>query len=213
MLIDVFLFLNYNDSRIMELLAKYSHLPFYVLATITVVCSLGMIFLPNLIRAGFLLIGAFCAIAGLYFVLAANFVAISQVLIYAVGIVLVIIFAVMLCNLKEQAADVVKEEVIDPLDIGLRKLSALVVCSALFALLVYVINSQDWASIAQLSGAEAHFNIISEVSNQYTARIGQLMLTRYVLPFELISILLLVVLVGVVILSKKHLDTEVKQGT
>jgi NADH-quinone oxidoreductase subunit J len=79
----------------------------------------------------------------------------------------------------------------------------------LFALLVYVINSQDWASIAELSGAEGQFNIISAVSNQYTARIGQLMLTRYVLPFELISILLLVVLVGVIILSKKHLDREV----
>lgn len=206
--------LEYNSECIMELLAQYSHLPFYVLATITVVCSLGMIFLPNLIRAGFLLIGAFCAIAGLYFVLAANFVAVSQILIYAVGIVLVIIFAVMLCNLKEQATDVVKEEVVDSLGIKLRKISALIICSGLFALLVYVIKSQDWNSIAQLGGAESQFNIISEVSNQYTARIGQLMLTRYVLPFELISVLLLVVLVGVIILSKKHLDREtVKQGT
>ena len=192
----------------MELLAKYSYLPFYILATVTVVCSLGMIFLPNLIRAGFLLIGAFCAIAGLYFVLAANFVAVSQVLIYAVGIVLVIIFAVMLCNLKEQASDIVKEEVTDTLDIGLRKISALIICSGLFALLVYVIKSQDWSSIAALGGAEAQFNVISAVSNQYTARIGQLMLTRYILPFELISLLLLVVLVGVIILSKKHLDRE-----
>lgn len=192
----------------MELLAQYSQIPFYILATVTVVCSLGMIFLPNLIRAGFLLIGAFCAIAGLYFVLAANFVAVSQVLIYAVGIVLVIIFAVMLCNLKEQASDVVKEEAINTMDIGLRKLSALIVCSGLFALLTYIINSQDWASIAELSGAEGHFNLISAVSNQYTARIGQLMLTRYILPFELISVLLLIVLVGVIILSKKHLSRE-----
>ncbi len=195
----------------MDLLAQYSHIPFYILASVAVICSLGMIFLPNLIRAGFLLIAAFCAIAGLYFVLAANFVAISQVLIYAVGIVLVIIFAVMLCNLKEQAHDVVNEEATDCIEINSRKVLALLVCTGIFALLVYIINTQDWAAVAAMTGAEANYEIMPELSREYTAVIGQLMLSRYVLPFELISILLLVVLVGVIILSKKHIDT-VKEG-
>ena len=48
-----------------------------------------------------------------------------------------------------------------------------------------------------------HMSIIPEVSRTYTAQIGSLMLNKYLLPFELISVLLLVVLVGVIILSKK----------
>lgn len=195
----------------MELLSQFSYLPFFILASSAVICSLGMILLPNLVRAGFLLIGAFCAIAGLYFVLAANFVAVSQILIYAVGIVLVIIFAVMLCSLKERASDVSQDENTDCVDINSRKILGLFVSISFFVMMLYVINSQDWFAIAHISGAEMHTEIIPQLSREYTARIGQLMLSRYVLPFELISILLLVVLVGVIILSKKNLNEGAPQ--
>ncbi|MCE2929064.1 MAG: NADH-quinone oxidoreductase subunit J [Candidatus Caenarcaniphilales bacterium] len=191
----------------MELLSEFRHIPFLLLATASVVCSLGMIFNPNLVRAGFTLIGAFVAIAGLYFMLNANFVAISQILIYAVGIVLVIIFAIMLCSLKETVNDISNEEQDVNLDIHTRRVTALIVCAGLFALLVYVINSQDWNAIAVITGAEMHTTILEQFSRHYTEQIGNLMLSKYLIPFELISILLLLVLVGVIILSKKQLDT------
>lgn len=196
----------------MDLLNQYSHLPFFILASITVICSLGMILLPNLVRAGFLLIGSFCAIAGLYFVLAANFVAISQILIYAVGIVLVIIFAVMLCSLKERASDSTQCETSDCVEINSRKVLAFLVALGFFITMVYVINAQDWSAIAHISGAEMHTGIIPQLSREYTSRIGQLMLSRYILPFELISVLLLVILVGVIILSKKNLSEGAPQA-
>lgn len=192
----------------MDLLSQYSHLPFYILAATTIVCSLGMIFLNNLVRAGFLLIGAFCAIAGIYFLLSANFVAVSQVLIYAVGIVLVIIFAVMLCSLKEKASDVTDDENIDRVDINTRKVLALIVSTGFFALMVKIISSQDWSAIAKLNGANYHLANLSQITSLYTPRIGQLMLSDYVIAFELVSVLLLIVLVGVIILSKKHLTKE-----
>jgi len=190
----------------MELLKDLSFLPFTLLASATVICALGMIFLPNLIRAGFLLVGCFVSIAGIYFLLSANFVAVSQILIYAVGIVLVIVFAIMLCSLKEAAHDVTNDESTDLKDIHSRRISAFFVCLALFGILTYVINSQDWLAIAQISGAEHHTELVNQVSRQYTAQIGNLMLSRYLLPFELISVLLLVVLVGVIILSKRHIE-------
>lgn len=188
----------------MELLQDFTYIPFFILSTVAVVCAVSMITNPNLVRAGFTLIGCFCAISGIYFVLAANFVAVSQVLIYAVGIVLVIVFAVMLCSLKQDADS--KEE--KPAQ---NQLMAFISCSALFALMVFIIKSQDWWTIAHISGAERYMEVVDQVSKQYTSQIGNLMLSNYILPFELISILLLIVLVGVIILSKKNIETIEEQ--
>ena len=190
----------------MDLLAQFSHIPFYILAAAAVICSLGMIFLDNLVRAGFLLIGAFSAIAGIYFLLNANFVAVSQILIYAVGIVLAIIFAVMLCNLKQKAGDVDNSD--DKVELNTRNILALIVSTGLFTLMVKVITSQDWDAISELTGAKANLAYLDQVTGLYTARIGQLMLSNYIVAFELISVLLLIVLVGAIILSKKELDTK-----
>lgn len=190
----------------MDLINSVSFIPFYLLATASVVCALGMIFNPNLVRAGFTLIGSFIAIAGLYFMLSANFVAVSQVLIYAVGIVLVIVFAIMLCSLKENADTVTNDDATELTDIKQRRGLALIVSTSLFLLLSYIIKSQDWNAIAHVSGAESHIMMVPEIAEHYTAQIGNLMLSMYVIPFELISVLLLIVLVGVIILSKKTIE-------
>ena len=187
----------------MEYLSHLIPFAFLFLATASVICALGMIFNPNLVRAGFTLIGSFVAIAGLYFMLNANFVGVSQVLIYAVGIVLVIVFSIMLCSLKDSTATPPDDETTNLQDINRRRVTAFVICAGVFALLTYIINTQDWSAIAQITGAQMHTSIIPEVSRTYTAQIGNLMLNKYLLPFELVSVLLLVVLVGVIIISKK----------
>ena len=188
----------------MEYLNYLVPFAFMFLATASVVCALGMIFNPNLVRAGFTLIGSFVAIAGIYFMLNANFVGVSQVLIYAVGIVLVIVFSIMLCSLKDSTATPPDDESTELDDVNNRRIFALPICAGVFALLTYVINSQDWNAIAHLTGAEAHQALIPELSKTYTAQIGHLMLNKYLLPFELVSVLLLAVLVGVIIISKKE---------
>jgi NADH:ubiquinone oxidoreductase subunit 6 (subunit J) len=180
-------------------------IPFYILSLVAVVCALGMIFIPNLVRAGFTLIGSFTAIAGIYFMLYANFVAVSQVLIYAVGIVLVIVFALMLCSLKENASNMTDHEAGSGI---LGKISAGALSFLVFLALAFIANTQDWSVIAKLTGAATHGALIEQISDQYTSQIGFLMLNKYVLPFELISILLLMVLVGVIILSKKNLENK-----
>lgn len=171
-------------------------------------CALGMILNPNLVRAGFTLIGCFCSIAGLYFMLNANFVAVSQILIYAVGIVLVIVFAVMLCSLRNSAGDMPDSETVEGSVIQMRRLFALVISAGLFYLLSTIILGQNWELIKHLTGAKAHEPFMAQLSSQYTTRIGIQMLSDYILPFELVSVLLLVVLVGTVILSKKNINHE-----
>jgi NADH-quinone oxidoreductase subunit J len=180
------------------------------LASIAVGCSLGMIVYPNLIRAGFLLIGAFTAIAGLYFMLFANFVAVSQILIYAVGIVLVIIFAIMLCSLKETASDVVRDEDTEITDIKLRRFLGIFISSAFFFLMIFIISSQNWDLIAHTTQADQLLSSVGIISKQYTTKIGAFMLSDYLIAFELISVLLLITLVGVIILSKKNISSEAK---
>ncbi len=192
----------------MDFLQQISYIPFYLLSAIAIVCALGMILNPNLVRAGFTLIGSFCAIAGLYFMLNANFVAVSQVLIYAVGIVLVIVFAVMLCSLRDSAGDMPDTETVEGSAIQFRRLLALVVSGGLFYLLSKIILSQNWELIRHLTGAKAHEPFMANLSTQYTTRIGIQMLSDYLLPFELVSVLLLIVLVGTVILSKKNINHE-----
>jgi NADH-quinone oxidoreductase subunit J len=191
----------------MEILANLSNIAFYSLAAASVICALGMIFNPNLVRAGFTLIGSFVAIAGLYFTLSANFVAVSQVLIYAVGIVLVIVFAMMLCSLKESPDSVTNDDATELEYIKRRRILGLIVSVTVFYLLTFIIQSQNWDSIMHITGADSQKLLIPEVSEHYTAQIGNLMLSKYVLPFELISVLLLVVLIGVIILSKKNLES------
>lgn len=182
-------------------------LGFYTLAFVAVISALGMIWNPNLIRAGFTLIACFAAIAGLYFTLSADFVAISQILIYAVGITLLIVFAVMLCSIKENVENPNLDED-NSSDIKSRRWIALFVSSLLFVVLSLVIKSQDWSAIAHLTGADLIKANNTELRDAYTPHIGDLMLHQYALAFELVSILLLAVLVGVIILSKRNLNSK-----
>jgi len=190
----------------MEFLASISYISFYLLAAAAIICALGMIFNPNLVRAGFTLIGSFCAVAGIYFLLFANFVAVSQILIYAVGIVLVIVFAVMLCSLRDTASEMPDTESAEGSAIQMRRAAALAVSGGIGYLLISIIRSQNWQLISHLTGAKAHESMIASFASEYTTRIGFEMLGDYLVPFELVSVLLLIVLVGAVILSKKSVN-------
>ncbi len=192
----------------MEFLDSISYISFYILAATSIICAAGMIWNPNLVRAGFTLIGSFCAIAGIYFLLYANFVAVSQVLIYAVGIVLVLVFAVMLCSLRDNASEMPDTESAEGSVYKTRRTIAKVIALGLFALLYKIIREQNWALIRHLTGAKTHESMIGSFSSEYTTRIGFEMLGDYILPFELVSVLLLIVLVGTIILSKKSLKEQ-----
>src|SRR5579883_1841405 len=73
---------------------------FYLLAVMAIPMALGVLFDRTIIRSGFLLIGVFGSICGLFLVLQAQFLALAQLMIYAVGITLVVVIALMLTNPK-----------------------------------------------------------------------------------------------------------------
>ena len=157
---------------------------FVVLAATLVLGSLGVVLLPNIVYSAFLLGGVFLSVAGLYLMLNASFVAAAQVLVYVGAVNVLILFAIMLVNKKENL------EAIPGL--ALRRLLSGAVCAGLFALLIRVAFVTPWP----LPGPEP-------VGEDATIRIGEHLFSDYLLPFELASVLLLIAMIGAIVLARR----------
>jgi NADH-quinone oxidoreductase subunit J len=152
---------------------------FWILSAITVISALAVVAVRNLIHAVVFLILSFMGIAGLYITLSADFVAVTQILIYVGAVSVLILFAIMLTP----RGDRLNAE-------GFLRLPALLLCGLVGATMSYVAIETDW-------------NISSRAGFQETASaIGELLLDRYVLPFEIASVLLLVAMLGAIILVR-----------
>ncbi len=136
----------------------------------------------HIVRAAFALIAAFFGIAGLFAWLGADFLAGAQVMVYAGGILVLLLFGVML---TQNASSV------DLPGTSTRILPAAIVSVGIAFVLIVVALQTPWA--------------VREPRPQEptTAEIGQLLLTRFVLPFELASVLLLAVMVGAAVIARR----------
>jgi NAD(P)H-quinone oxidoreductase subunit 6 len=154
---------------------------FYVLAVMSIPFALGVLFDRAIIRSGFMLIGVFGAICGLFLVLQAQFLALAQLMIYAVGITLVVVIALMLTNprLEKDASPGVIQQ----------QLGGFLVAGALFFLIYCALRSETWP-------------LINEPISPDVQTIGLALTTTYALPFEFASVLLLAALVGAIMLAK-----------
>lgn len=157
---------------------------FYLMALIAIPMAYGVILDRRIIRCGFLLIGVFGAMSGLFFLLEAQFLALAQIMIYAVGITLVVVIALMLTNPRLEVD-------VTPVVPAMR-IPAVLSAIALFIMIYMSLRSEPWPrdteNVAQASAA--------------LTSIGQQLLTYYALPFEFASVLLLVALIGAVMLAR-----------
>jgi NAD(P)H-quinone oxidoreductase subunit 6 len=157
---------------------------FYLIAIITVGSAVVVAFSRNIIYSAFSLLGTFAGVAGLYVFLGADFVAAVQVLIYVGGILVLILFAVMLTH---RITDV------EITNRAVGRVLGLMVVGVFLALLIQTIRETPWVKVKEL----AH--------QPTTARIGDLFLENYLLPFELASLVLLAAMIGAVVLSRKEI--------
>jgi NADH:ubiquinone oxidoreductase subunit 6 (subunit J) len=157
---------------------------FYLMAFLAIPLAYGVIFDPRIIRCGFLLIGVFGAISGIFFLLQAQFLALAQLMIYAVGITLVVVIALMLTNprMERETSPVLPEN----------KLWAIVSAIVVFCVIYLGLRAETWAAHTQ--------SIVDPAEN--VTRIGVWLLGYYALPFEFASVLLLIALVGAIMLAK-----------
>lgn len=156
-------------------------LVFYVMAALTVGSAILVATLPNIIYAAVALLFAFAGVAGLYVFVSADFLAATQVLVYVGGILVLIMFAVFLSN---RISDV---RISNPARF---RGPAAVICLGLFGILSYASVSTKFPVRPDLVYAPT------------TAEIGELLMTRYLLPFEVASVLLLAALIGAALLSR-----------
>ncbi|MGH7835898.1 MAG: NADH-quinone oxidoreductase subunit J family protein [Candidatus Binatia bacterium] len=156
---------------------------FLVIAAVTIGSAAMVAFSRNIIYSAFSLLGTFAGVAGIYVFLGADFVAAVQILLYVGGILIILLFAVMLTH---RITDVR----ITNRAVG--RIPALIVAGVLLFLLVQSVRETSWAKAHEIVYAPT------------TARIGDLFLETYLLPFELASIVLLVALIGAATLCRKE---------
>jgi NAD(P)H-quinone oxidoreductase subunit 6 len=157
---------------------------FAALSLTLVVGAFGVVLLPNIVYSAFLLAGVFLSVAGLYLLLNASFVAAAQILVYVGAVNVLILFAIMLVNKREDLSAIP--------GLALRRVLSAAVCGGLFLLLVRVAFTTPWA----LPGPAA-------IGEEATARIGEHLFSDYLLPFELASVLLLMAMIGAIVLARR----------
>jgi NAD(P)H-quinone oxidoreductase subunit 6 len=157
---------------------------FGILSLLMLGAALGVVLFANIVYSAFLLGGVFVSMAGIYILLNADFVSAAQILVYVGAVNVLILFAIMLVN---------KREDFKPLKNGwVRQGSTALVCAGLFALLSTVSIATPWA----ISTTE-----IPQASS--IVRIAKHFFTDFLLPFELASVLLLMSMVGAIILARR----------
>lgn len=160
---------------------------FYLLAGFAVLCGFLVIANPfsrSPVTSAMFLVLTIVSLAGLFILLQAFFLAAIQILVYAGAVMVLFLFVVMLLDLKEEERRRVNRTA---LAMGLIAVGTLAV-----VLLLAVAATNHGAQPPAVLEASA-------------VELGRLLFTSYLLPFELLSVLLLVAMVGVILLSKKEL--------
>ncbi len=152
---------------------------FWILAAITVGAAFGVAAVRNLIHSVVLLIVSFAGVAGLYITLSADFIAVVQILIYIGAIAILLIFAIVL---TPRAGRLNQE--------GFMLLPALVLAALVAGTMIFVAFDTNWA-ISERDGFE-----------DTATAIGDLLLDKYALPFEIASVLLLSAIIGAILLVR-----------
>lgn len=158
---------------------------FGVLATMMIGAAIGVVLFANIVYSAFMLGGVFISIAGLYLLLNADFVATAQILIYVGAVNVLILFAIMLVNKRQNFVPFPNSWV--------RKVLTAVVSLGLFALLSTMVLATPWA-----------YSTAPVASESSIVLIGEHFFTDFLLPFELASILLLIAMVGAIILARRE---------
>jgi NADH-quinone oxidoreductase subunit J len=161
---------------------------FFVFAFLTLLCGVLVIANPfsrNPVTSAMFLVLTIISMAGLFVLLHAFFLAAVQILVYAGAVMVLFLFVIMLLDLKEEERRRVKK-------FGL--IAGLVSVGAIVMIFLKVL-------VAARPGANAS----APALEGETAALGKLLFTQYLLPFEVVSVLLLVAMMGVILLSKKDL--------
>jgi NADH-quinone oxidoreductase subunit J len=161
---------------------------FIIFALIGVASALLMISMSNPMKSALLLILNFIALAGIYLTLHAQFVAIMQIIVYAGAIMVLVLFVIMLLNLKD---DAVLHETR-----SWKQYFGLAFTSAMLVLIIIALSSVSSLPYRQIA---TNATEIGTVEN-----IGKVLYTSFIFPMEITSLLLTAAVIGALVLAKKR---------
>ncbi len=158
-------------------------LAFYIFAAVSLASAVGIVVTKNIVRAAVFLLGTLGGVAALYFVLDANLLAVIQLIVYAGGTLVLIVFGIMLTSQSPW--------------VGFSPTRAQAVGAILVAVLLAVgvctlVIEADWKAAA---GAPL-------AASPPVSQVGKMLLEQYLVPFEVASVLLLVVMIGAAYLAR-----------
>ncbi len=158
---------------------------FYFIAGVVLIPALAVVLSKNLFHAGLSMIVSFLGIAAVYTTLSAPFVAGMQILVYAGAIAVLLLFAFMLTH-----------DIMKPLQATSRgqQVSAGLACALLLGGMGRVLAASGWVDL----------KLVENPDGVSLTEIGMAYLTRYLVPFEMISVLLLMTLIGAVVIARKE---------
>jgi NADH-quinone oxidoreductase subunit J len=157
---------------------------FYILALIMIVFAIASVTSRKMLRSVIFLLFVLCGIAGVYFLIDYNFLAAIQLTVYAGGIIVLIIFSVLLVHHIEMELEIAKTS---------KKIVTSLACLLGLGVFLTTIYAHD-------------FNVVENYMTTTTADIGRKLLSYedggFILPFEVISVLLLAAMIGAIVIAK-----------
>ena len=158
-------------------------LVFYIFSGIIVGSGIMVVTLKNIFHSALFLVLCLFSVAGIYILLSAEFVAAVQVLIYVGAITVLMIFAIMLtAQLYSTSVRQSNEQVIP----------GIIIVVTLLVVTLVALSRTSWRVVSQ------------GIEGQTTISIGKALLTTYVLPFEVVSLVLIAALIGAIIIARKE---------
>lgn len=164
---------------------SYQDIAFYIFAALTLIFGVLVITSKNPITCAMFLVLCIVSLAGLFVLLQAFFLAAVQVVVYAGAVMVLFLFVIMLMDIKEEVRRKIK---------AARGVLGAIAVGAVAVFMVRVI----WHSVPGMT-------LAATPATGATPDLGKLLFTNFLLPFEILSLLLLVAMVGVILLSKKDL--------
>ena len=163
---------------------------FYIFSSLTLLCGLLVVFNPfsrNPVTSAMFLVLTIISMSGLFVLLQAYFLAAVQILVYAGAVIVLFLFVIMLMDVREEERR------------RFQKFGTFLGIASIAGLAGIMINT------VRLSGVGE--SLVKSGEGE-TKELGQMLFTDYVLPFEIISVLLLVAMVGCILLSKREESAE-----
>ncbi len=154
---------------------------FYVIATLLIVSAFAVVTLPRIVHSALALVFFFFAIAALYVLLNAEFIAAVQIIIYVGAVTVLFLFAIMLTS---------RSYLPDSNPTNRQWAFAGLVSAALLFVFLVVLTGAQWPAGQQ-------------PPTYTTGPLGQLLLNQFLLPFEIVAVLLLIAMIGAIVIAKE----------